>query len=91
MSKIGSSSMYGSTINIYNTNVSADKLEGKEIAPSSMIISAEQDDNGEDTGFFAILMTDESKIATTIFKNYVIDSDGNKVLLDEAYRQLISR
>ena len=85
---LGSSQIYSDNFKIFNSNISADNFEGKEVVPSSIIISAEQT-AGADTGKYAIVMTDASKIATTVVKNYVEEND-TKILIDDKLRNLTS-
>lgn len=89
---LGSSQLYDENFKIFNSNIQAETLEGNEVTPSSIIISAPQEKNkttgkSEDTGKYAIMMTDASKVATTVVKNYV-EIDGEKVLIDDKLRDL---
>lgn len=89
---LGSSQLYDENFKIFNSNIPAESLEGNEVTPSSIIISAPQEKNKttsklEDTGKYAIMMTDASKVATTVVKNYV-EIDGEKVLIDDKLRDL---
>ena len=89
---LGSSQLYDENFKIFNSNIPAETLEGNEVTSSSIIISAPQEKNkttgkSEDTGKYAIMMTDASKVATTVVKNYV-EIDGEKVLIDDKLRDL---
>lgn len=91
---LGSSQLYDENFKIFNSNIPAETLEGNEVTPSSIIISAPQEKNkttgkSEDTGKYAIMMTDASKVATTVVKNYA-EINGKKVLIDDKLRDLTS-